>query len=242
MSTDKYRQWDAAYVFGSLVPSERQEFEEHLAGCAGCSAAVAELAGMPGLLADLTVEEATALGSTGGTYTPPGLLPGLAEKLRRQRRRTRLAVAGLVLAASAASVGSTVAVTASAPPATPPPAVQTQATGTTKLTFAPVNTSPLTATGSLTEQPWGTRIDWQCDYGPVPEAYPSRSGTSDAGALEYSLVVVDTRGGTSQVASWRAGPGTVVAPTATTSIKAADISRVEIRSVADGRTLLGARL
>jgi hypothetical protein len=237
MSTDKYRQWDAAYVFGSLVPSERQEFEEHLAGCAGCSAAVAELAGMPGLLAGLPVQEAEALGSAGSNYTPPRLLTGLAEKMRRQRRRARLAVAGLVVAASAASVGSTVVVTASAPPA-----VQTQTSAATMLTFGSVGASPLTATGSLTDQPWGTRIDWKCSYGAAAEAYPSGSDANEARVQEYSLVVVDTHGGSTQVASWRAGPGTVVAPTATTSIKAADISRVEIRSVADGRTLLGARL
>ena len=237
MSTDKYRQWDAAYVFGSLVPSERQEFEEHLSGCAVCSAAVAELAGMPGLLAGLPAREAEALDSAGSASTPPGLLAGLAEKMRRQRRRARLAVAGLVVAASAASVGSTVVVTASAPPA-----VQTQTTAATMLAFDPVGASPLTATGSLTDQPWGTRIDWKCSYGPAAEAYPSGSDASEPGAQEYSLVVVDTHGGSTQVASWHAGPGTVVAPTATTSIKAAHISRVEIRSVADGQTLLGARL
>jgi RNA polymerase sigma-70 factor (ECF subfamily) len=236
MSTDKYRQWDAAYVFGSLVPSERQEFEEHLAGCAGCSAAVAELAGMPGLLADLPAQEAEALDSAGSTDTPPGLLTGLAEKMRRQRRRARMAVTGLVVAVSAASVGSTVVVTASAPPA-----VQTQTTAA-MLTFDPVGAGPLTATGSLTDQPWGTRIDWKCSYGPAAEAYPSGSDASEAGAQEYSLVVIDTHGGSTQVASWHASPGTVVAPTATTSIKASDISRVEIRSVTDGRTLLGARL
>jgi hypothetical protein len=237
MSTDSYRQWDAAYVFGSLVPSERQEFEEHLAGCASCSAAVAELAGMPGLLAGLPVQEAEALDSAGSSHTPPRLLTGLAEKMRRQRRQARLAVAGLVVAAIAASVGSTVVITASAPPA-----VQTQTTAAIVLTFDPVGAGPLTATGSLTDQPWGTRIDWRCSYGPAAEAYPSGSDAGETGAHEYTLVVVDTHGGSTLVASWHAGPGTVVAPTATTSIKAADISRVEIRSAGDGRTLLGARL
>ncbi|MET3919572.1 zf-HC2 domain-containing protein [Arthrobacter sp. UYEF20] len=234
---DKYRQWDAAYVLGSLVPSERQEFEEHLSGCAGCSAAVDELAGMSGLLAVLAPEEAEALERAGSTNTPPQLLTGLAEKLRRRRQRTHLAIAGLVLGASAATVGLTVAVTT---PATP--TVQAPAVAATRLTFEAAGASPLTATGSITEQPWGTRIDWQCSYGPSPEAYPSPSVTNDPGAVEYSLVVVDTRGATTQVASWTAGPGMVVAPTATTGIKAADISRIEIRSVANTRTLLGARL
>ena len=56
--TDEYRRWDAAYVLGSLVSSERHEFEERLSGCAGCRAAVAELAGLPSLLAALSPEEA----------------------------------------------------------------------------------------------------------------------------------------------------------------------------------------
>ena len=64
---DKYREWDAVYVLGSLVPSERREFEEHLAGCARCRAAVAELAGLPSLLGTLSAEEAQALERGGDT-------------------------------------------------------------------------------------------------------------------------------------------------------------------------------
>lgn len=237
---DKYRQWDAAYVLGSLVPSERQEFEEHLPGCADCSAAVAELAGMPGLLAVLVPEEAEALGRTGSEETHPELLSGLVAKTIRRRQRTRLAIAGLVLGASAASVGLTVAVTAPATP-TAQATAQTQVPAAARLNFQAAGPSPLTATGSITAQPWGTRVDWQCSYAPSPGAYPSRSGPGDAGAPGYSLVVIDTRGAATQVGSWTAGPGTVMALTASTSIKAADISRIEIRTVADGRTLLGAR-
>ena len=48
---DPYRQWDAAYVLGALSAKERLEYEQHLADCQECSAAVAELAGVPGLLA-----------------------------------------------------------------------------------------------------------------------------------------------------------------------------------------------
>ena len=100
---DEYRSWDAAYVLGSLVSSERHEFEEHLSGCAGCRAAVAELAGLPSLLAALSPEEAQALGRTDAREADAALLPGLAKKVQRGRRRARLAVAGLVLGAAAAS-------------------------------------------------------------------------------------------------------------------------------------------
>ena len=79
---DEYRSWDAAYVLGSLVSSERHEFEEHLSGCAGCRAAVAELAGLPSLLAALSPEEAQALGRTGAERPTPGVAPGAGEKGR----------------------------------------------------------------------------------------------------------------------------------------------------------------
>ena len=41
--------------------TERREFEAHLATCRRCSAAVAELSGIPALLAQLTAEEVEAL-------------------------------------------------------------------------------------------------------------------------------------------------------------------------------------
>ena len=119
--TDEYRRWDAAYVLGSLVSSERREFEEHLSGCAGCRAAVADLAGLPSLLAALSPEEAQSLERTDGERRTPTLQPGLAHKVQRGRRRTRLAVAGIMLGAAAAAGAVYVEVTASAAPGCPDP-------------------------------------------------------------------------------------------------------------------------
>ena len=58
----RYADWDAAYVLGSLSAADRQEYEGHLAQCPSCREAVAELAGMPGLLAQVPAGEALALG------------------------------------------------------------------------------------------------------------------------------------------------------------------------------------
>jgi RNA polymerase sigma-70 factor (ECF subfamily) len=232
---DAYRSWDAAYVLGSLVSSERHEFEEHLSGCAGCRAAVAEFAGLPSLLAALSPEEAQALGRTDGERPTPGALPGLAKKVQRGRRRVRLAVAGLVVGAAAASGAIAVAVTAPAPVA-----VQTQAASATALNFTPVVDSTLVAKGSLTPQPWGTRIDWACTYMPSPADVPPEGSAGAHRPEEYGLVVVDSRGVTTEVATWTATPGAVATPTATTVVRAADIRRVEIRSIASGRTILSA--
>ena len=169
--TDEYRRWDAAYVLGSLISSERREFEEHLSGCAGCRAAVADLAGLPSLLAALSPEEAQSLGRTDGERRTPTLQPGLAHKVQRGRRRTRLTVAGIMLGAAAAAGAVYVEVTAS-----PPPAAQIQAASATALDFTPVADSAMVATGSLTTQPWGTQIDWQCTYTPSPADYALPGG------------------------------------------------------------------
>ena len=229
---DEYRSWDAAYVLGSLVSSERHEFEEHLSGCAVCRAAVAELAGLPSLLAALSPEEAQSLGRTDGERPTLALQPGLANKVQRGRRRTRLAAAGIMLGAAAAAGAVYVQVAGS-----PPPAAQIQAASATALHFTPVADSALAATGSLTTQPWGTQIDWKCAYTPSPAEYASPGpGTPE----EYRLVVVDSRGATTQVATWTATPGTVATPTATTDVPTADIRSVEIRAVASGKTLLAA--
>ena len=233
---DEYRSWDAAYVLGTLVSSERHEFEEHLSGCAGCRAAVAELAGMPSLLATLSPEEAIALSLGERGRQTPGMLPELAKKVQRGRRRVRLAVAALVVGAAAASGAVTIAVTAPAPP----PA-QTQAVSETALNFIPVVDGSLAAKGSLTPQPWGTRIDWACTYTPTPADVPAPQGSgSPRTSEEYALVVVDSHGVTTQVATWTASPGTVATPTATTMVRLDDIRRVEIRAIASGRTILTA--
>ena len=54
---DKYAQWDAAYVLGSLSETDRREFEAHLEECRTCWDAVTELAGMPALLSLLDLDD-----------------------------------------------------------------------------------------------------------------------------------------------------------------------------------------
>ena len=48
-----YATWDAAYVLGSLSPTDRREFEAHLSVCPSCSQSVGELSGIPALLSKL---------------------------------------------------------------------------------------------------------------------------------------------------------------------------------------------
>ena len=93
MSTsDDYTDWDAAYVLGALPVAERREYEAHLAGCASCRGAVAELAGMPGLLAQLPPGEVLAMDLDGNAdlQPPASLMPVLpvvdSESPRRATR------------------------------------------------------------------------------------------------------------------------------------------------------------
>ena len=115
---DKFAQWDAAYVLGALSPAERREFEEHLASCPSCKAAVSELAALPGLLAQLSPDDAAMLAladdsvpvsaeapALGAAQTdviedgPPSLLlPKMIKKIRTRRRRIVAAAAGIAAA------------------------------------------------------------------------------------------------------------------------------------------------
>ena len=54
---DKYAEWDAAYVLGSLSETDRREFEAHLDECRTCWDAVTELSGMPALLSLLDFDD-----------------------------------------------------------------------------------------------------------------------------------------------------------------------------------------
>jgi anti-sigma factor RsiW len=89
---------DGSYVLGALSPAERMGFERHLAACEECTRAVAELAGLPGLLG--RVDPAVLEQPTAGA-PPATLLPALFREVRRTRRRRALTTAGLAAAASA---------------------------------------------------------------------------------------------------------------------------------------------
>lgn len=74
---DQYAEWDAAYVLGALSPTDRRAYERHLAECAACRSAVAELAGLPGLLGTLTPAHAEALvAEAPGSEAPGAAAPG----------------------------------------------------------------------------------------------------------------------------------------------------------------------
>ncbi len=230
--TDPYAQWDAGYVLGALPAAQRREYEHHLAGCAHCRHQVAELSGMPGLLALARAEEAgdAPLAGAADVAAHAPLYAGLAARVARRRRRLFLAAAAGVLAVA----GTTAAVTTGIGPATaPPPSAASSVAAGFQLTFAGASPQGLQVTGTLVSHPWGTQIDWQCSYA------PAALYAGDPAGREYSLVMVSPTGAESTVASWMAGPGSEVTPTATIATPVGSIARLDIRDSA-GTTLLSA--
>lgn len=208
--SDSYREWDAAYVLGALSAEERLEFEKHAEGCDQCRASVAELAGIPGILAKLPVAQAVASAAPGEqpqaepTFPELGIVQRLAHIDRRRRRRRSVIVA---IAAGLVVVGSLGGLWASN-------------------AFAPslhlhemtaVGQDAVTAQLSVVAQPYGSRIVWSCQY---PSTWK--------GSHKYDLIVIDAAGAATTVATWSSA-GNADGLTATTAIPATSIRAVEIR-------------
>ncbi len=230
--SDDYSEWDAAYVLGSLSAADRRDFERHLSGCDACSAAVAQLAGMPGLLSKLSASEAMALLDTPQPIPmPQTLLPRLVRSARRRQLRVRGLVAGGIVAAAAAAAAIVLMVPLlfSAVPAVPP--------NDRVVSLSKVVPNPLTASIRLTPEGWGTRIDMDCSYGEPATTVPYRTGDTTPAARGYALFVTDESGNTTEIATWSAAPGSRVEPSASTSLPISQIASLDVRST-DGTVLL----
>jgi len=225
MNHDEFATWDAAYVLGSLSPSERKQYEEHLHECDRCASAVGELAGMPGLLGRVPREQAFALLDEEAPHDAglgAEVLPSLLDQARKRRRRSRWLVGGLAAVAAAMLVG-VLAITI-------PGALQTPSPGTS-VAMEQVVPSALAADVRLTSEPWGTRIDSRCTYAKVP-------GDGGGHTWTYAMVVTDRSGKQTQISTWTAAEGSTVVPIATTSLPVSDIAAIDIRSAANGTVLL----
>ena len=226
---DRFRDWDAAYVLGALDFEDRREFERHLPTCSACAAAVAEFAGLPGILGKLTPGDAVSLLANDDVTTGvddhlrdgvhiPGLVQRLAAAASRRRRRIRLGMIGTAVAVAAILAVGGVVYTAGQP--TIGPAVA----------MAPLHQHVITASLSITRKTWGTRFDWSCSYpgGTTPYASP----------VSYDLVVVTKSGTRSIVATWSSTGPHATGLTASSNIAYDDISSVEIRLTGSSAPLL----
>ncbi|GAB7189641.1 zf-HC2 domain-containing protein [Kineococcus sp. NUM-3379] len=229
MSEDPFATSAGPYVLGALDPPERQAFERHLTGCARCRGAVDALAGLPGLLArvpagSLPPAEPPGAPPAAAPGAPPAaapgappaagpreLLPVLLARVRRRRRARR--VLGALAAVGLAAL------------LVPPGAREPRpAAGEAFERLVP---APLSATAVVQPVAWGTRVEVTCSY-------------STGRRAPYALVVTDRAGNHQQIGTWTALPGRDARFTAATSLPAADIAALEVRTLS-GTALLRLR-
>lgn len=228
---DRYSTWDASYVLGALSPSERREFEAHMQACATCRAAVADLSGMPPLLAMVDLADVQALDRD---TAEPSLRPELREQLLGQvrfarRRRRWVMTAAVGLAAALLAVGVVLVIrpeTLGLQPATQ----QTVAS----LEMAKVSQTPINASITMADYTWGTRIDMACSYGDW--------GSSDAPPQNLGMVVIGRDGSHDQIATWLGLSGATALPSGNTPMAKDEIAAVQLVSADDGKVLLEKQL
>jgi anti-sigma-K factor RskA len=229
---DRFADWDAMYLLGGLEADERREFETHLDECDSCMRAVAELAGLPGLLAKVSPDD--LLRDDRLTPAPPAdfvdrvvreLPPRPAGESRPRRspdvpriRRMVLQAAAVVVAVAAAAA-ITFAVTR---PNTSSPSTVAQRSMTSATTL------PMSAEFALLDDHGQTRIQMICRHGQSP-------------TLTNLGMWVTTRDGLlQQLAQWDAGPNTQQHLLGVLQSDPRDITSVSVRS-AQGNVLLTAQ-
>lgn len=225
---DRYATWDASYVLGALSPAERREYEAHLQTCAQCRAAVAQLTGMPALLAMVDVADIEAMDSAEQSEPPlpPELRDQVVDQVRSRRRRARwVTTAAVGLAAALLAVGALVAIR--------PDAFGLQQ-GTEQaapsLEMSKVNPTTIAASISMSEYSWGTRIDMACSYGD----WGQRGGKPQ----NLGMVVVGKDGSRDQIATWLGLSGATALPSGNTPRPMNEIAAVQLVSADDGKVLL----
>jgi Putative zinc-finger len=212
---------DGAYVLGALAPEERLAFERHLPGCPTCSAAVRDLAGLPGLLAQVSPE--VVISPPDPDPVPETLLPTLVTKVRREQHRRRWLV-GLVAAAAVVVIGvATALVVTGGDDAEPAPPVASQP-------MVQIDQDVVEASVALTSVDWGTRVDLTCSYVAPSSPYGDEAPT-------YVLVVRTANGEAERVATWKGLPGKDMQLSGATALTTDQIVAVEVQDT-EGHPLL----
>ncbi|MGQ4598027.1 anti-sigma factor family protein [Nocardia sp. R6R-6] len=241
--TDDYTTWDAPYVLGSLTRGERLEYENHLAGCTECQAAVAELAGLPGMLA--LVETETALMMIAPTaedvtaepvasIPPPPPMPQLpptrlADAAERRNRRSRWTTVGVAVAAAAAAVAIAVPVTVRMSESVGPNVPGTSEHAFVERPMDPLEATPVSASFKLFPAGEQTRLVMTCSYPPGEQLRYN---------WDLALYVTHTNGQQQKLDQWPAGPGTELTIDRTIDGPPDQVRSVEIRAANTGKVLL----
>lgn len=222
MGEDPFSRYDAAYVLGALTARDRRAFEAHLSDCPACVAAVADLAGVPGLLGRAHAEGVTRPVPDAGAV-PHTLLPQLIAASRSEQsvRRLWLALAGGL----AAAVVVLVAFVAGAIPDTRSPAGRS-------VSLTAVRATPVDVTVTLQRVAWGTKVHLRSTYSAtLPTQGPDEK-------VVFRLVAVARNNGREQtVAQWRGLPGQDAIVDGSTDLAPPQIERLRLETP-DGTVLL----
>ena len=235
MTIDAYEMWDASYVLGALSSSERREYETHLAECVRCRSAVADLSGVPALLAlvdDELEQDRSEAGATVSDVPPlrPGLLAELLAKVNQRRLRTRwMAVTAMAVAAVVLAVGVFVATR----PGVLDPTLVPRTT-VTAMAMDPVGDSEFAASFTMTRHDWGTNIDMTCTYSEGDHS--DSDGGSDADRL--AMVAIGRDGSHVQLGTWKARSGETAQTSGSTSMPIDEIAAVQVVAADTGDVLL----
>lgn len=228
--SDRFATWDAAYVLGALSPVERREYEEHLADCSSCQSAVSELAGIPGLLAQVPPEDAVLLAAAPSVEAlDEGPPPDLLARVRGRSARRRLLTGAVVAVAAAlvlilAGIGYAVGL------------LPFGSTEPRRVAFESVRPTALTAVADVVPVEDGTRIEVQCVYAESNEPSPGY------GNADYTIHVVDRDGKATELKEWPVKPNRTMTPDGVTPLKVRQIQAVEIRYGPKDETVLRADL
>lgn len=225
-SVDNYREWDAAYVLGSLSTDERREYERHLTSCVACTSAVAEFAGMPGFLMKIDANTAGALVQTPDRENvfalPLEPIQNLARAVIKEKThlRRRMAAGMSVAAVFVMVIGLAIGLnihSASNPNAGQ---VSTALSGT-KVAMVAMEKNAMVVDMRVTKKKWGTQFSWNCAYG--------NEEVLASAPQSYDLVVTEASGVTTTVATWSQVGDSAKGLVASTGIPLAKVKSVEIQ-------------
>lgn len=213
----------AAYSLGLLEPSDREDFEAHLAQCPSCPAELADFASMADLFAG--IGPVSVDGEVPDEAAVTDLVSRRAAVIRRQTRQRGLIAlaASVVLLAGGVAAGQAVA---------SPKAMQTPLTRIAGSRHSATNPSTgITGLVGLVSKPWGTAIT--LDLSKVK------------GPLDCELIAVSRSGERRVMVGWMipsAGYGVAGHPghlliQGGTSIDLLNLSKIEVE-VVHGKTLL----
>jgi hypothetical protein len=210
-----------AYLIGSLHPTERADYAEHLSNCPYCLREVGQLAGLPGLLARSPGPPSGSQPVPAVPVAPPAAAQGdpspvvaaLREIRRRRARQRGLVAASLVLVGLVGVGGTTLATGALRGPST-----GVTAAATLPVQMEPEGTKEATAAIALNDKAWGTEVVMRCRY----------QSTGDLTTPVYTLVAKGVDGSSTELARWIAIPDKDVVLAAATDLTRQQLAGLEV--------------